>query len=172
MGWDMESAIFRKTALGQQEISQRSGLIGQKERQVLFMVDGARANVILASMLPNIDVASILLKMRDLGFIQAISHNDSISEMIFSGPTTVAPQLSADIQQKRQIEAARQVILKSTQEFLGQSWEDRLGELLSCVRRAEDLAPIVEQWAIALRRSGYRSAADVGEREVKAVLGQ
>ena len=166
----MQSEIFRKTALGQQELNERSGLIGQKERQVLFMVDGARADAALAAMLPNIDVLAALQKMRDLGFIQATSQADALAQMTFSGPSTVAPQLAASLQEKRQIDAARQVIIKITQEFLGQSWEDRLGELLSSVRSVEDLTPIVEQWGVALRRSGYRSAADVGEREVKAAL--
>ena len=166
----MENAIYHKTALGQQELIQRSGLIGQKERQVLFMIDGSRHAMALAGMLTNIDVLSILPKLNSLGFISAMSQTQTIDQIKFSGPTTVAPQITQDLRQKRQIEAARQVILKVTQEYLGKNWEDRLGELLSTVRHADDFAPIIEQWGIALRRSGYRSAADLGEREVKAVF--
>ena len=166
----MENAIYHKTALGQQEIIKRSGLIGQKERQVLFMIDGTRHSMALAGMLPNIDVLTILQKMHSLGLISAVSQSKTIDQIQFSGPTTVAPQIAQDFKQKRQIEAARQVILKVTQEYLGKNWEERLGELLSTVRRAEDFAPIVEQWGVALRRSGYRGAADLGEREVKAAL--
>ncbi|WP_027468497.1 hypothetical protein [Deefgea rivuli] len=166
----MENAIYHKTALGQQELTQRGGLIGQKERQVLFMIDGARHSMALAGMLPNIDVLGIVHKLYSLGFISAVSQSKTIDQIQFSGPTTVAPQISQDLLQKRQIDAARQVILAVTQEYLGKNWEDRLSELLSTVRRPEDFAPIVEQWGVALRRSGYRSAADLGEREVKAVF--
>ncbi|MGL6040152.1 MAG: hypothetical protein ACRC01_03005, partial [Deefgea sp.] len=74
----MENAIYHKTALGQQEIIQRSGLIGQKERQVLFMIDGARHSMALAGMLPNIDVLSILQKMQSLGLISAVSQSQTI----------------------------------------------------------------------------------------------
>jgi hypothetical protein len=166
----MENAIYHKTALGQQELTQRSGLIGQKERQVLFMIDGVRHSMALASMLPNIDVLGIVQKLYGLSFISAVSQAKVIDQIQFSGPTTGTPQLAQDLKERRQIEAARQVILKITHEYLGKNWEDRLGELLSTVRHPDDFAPIVEQWGVALRRSGYRSAADLGEREVKAVF--
>lgn len=166
----MENAIYHKTALGQQELTQRSGLIGQKERQVLFMIDGVRHSMALAGMLPNIDVLGIIQKLYALSFISAVSQTKTIDQIQFTGPSTVAPQIAQDLKQRRQIEAARQVILKVTHEYLGKNWEDRLGELLSTVRHADDFAPIVEQWGVALRRSGYRSAADLGEREVKAVF--
>ncbi len=169
-GLIMEHAIYHKTTLGQQELTQRSGLIGQKERQVLFMIDGSRHCMELVQMLTSVDVLNIVQKLNSLGFISAASQAQIIDQIQFSGPSTVAPQISQNLKQKRQMAAARQVILKVTQQYLGKNWEDRLGELLSTVRYPEDFAPIIEQWGIALRRSGYRSAADLGEREVKAVF--
>ncbi|QKJ66298.1 hypothetical protein HQN60_06040 [Deefgea piscis] len=166
----MEKTIYSKTSIGQQEIAQRSGLISQKERQILLLIDGSRHHYALIEMLPQIDVVEILLKLQNLGLINSATPEQILNQRTFTGPSTLAPDLGQDLKQQRQIEAARQVIMQVTQEYLGQNWEQRLAELLSSVRRAEDFAPIVEQWGIALRRSGYRGAADLGEREVKAVL--
>ncbi|MCB5197291.1 hypothetical protein [Deefgea salmonis] len=166
----MENIIYSKTQIGQHEITQRSGLISQKERQTLLLIDGRRSQHALIDMMPQVDILNTLLKLQHLGLIRSTPAEQALNQHALTAPSTLTPDLVQDLKQQRQIEAARQVIMQVTQEYLGQNWENRLAELLSTVRRAEDFAPIVEQWAVALRRSGYRGAADLGEREIKAVL--
>jgi hypothetical protein len=162
--------VFSKTAQGMQELKERSGAIGQKERQLLFMIDGQRGAAMLVAMLPGQEVLANLKRLNDLGLISRQASQQKLEQIQFSGPTTIAPPPPRN--NKAQIEAARQVILSVTQEFLGQNWEEKLGILLSSVRSAEELTPIVEQWANALRRSGHRGAAYNGEKAIEDLFKQ
>jgi hypothetical protein len=162
--------VFSKTAQGLQELQERSGAIGQKERQLLFMIDGQRSAAMLVAMLPGQEVLANLKKLNDLGLISRQASQQKLEQIQFSGPTTIAPPPPRN--NKAQIEAARQVILSVSSEFLGQNWEEKLGILLNSVRSAEELTPIVEQWANALRRSGHRGAAYNGEKAIEDLFKQ
>ncbi|MBE9608027.1 hypothetical protein [Chitinilyticum piscinae] len=163
----MDSTLFQKTALGVNELNERGGLISQKERRLLITIDGKRDATILAALLPGEDVPGMLLKLRNLGMIAAVKET-KVDPLDFAGPVTIAPKLP--VSNTRQLDAARKVILDVSQQYLGQSWADRLGEQLGKVRHADEFAPIIEQWLTALRRSGHRGAADTGQRQVNALL--
>ncbi|WP_028450386.1 MULTISPECIES: hypothetical protein [Chitinibacter] len=164
----MESLVYSKTPAGQQELQTRSGKISQKERQLLFMIDGQRSSAMLVAMLPGQEVLLNLKNLHDAGFISRDTPQKPLEEIRFSGPSTIAPPPPRN--QQRQIDEARKIILSVCHEFLGQSWEDKLASQLASVRRAEELTPIVEQWAEALRRSGHRGAAFNGEKAIEVLF--
>ncbi|WP_028451791.1 hypothetical protein [Chitinilyticum aquatile] len=166
----MDTTLYQKTSLGQNELTERSGLIGQKERRLLITIDGKRDATILSALLPGEDVPAMLVKLRDLGLICAAKNQQKADPLDFSGPNTIAPALPQS--NRKQLEAARRVILDVSQQYLGQSWADRLDEQLGKAHSAEELTPIIEQWLTALRRSGHRGAADTGQRQVNALLTQ
>ncbi|WP_157315089.1 hypothetical protein [Chitinibacter sp. GC72] len=165
----MDELVYTKTSAGVQELQTRSGAIGQKERQLLFMIDGQRSSAMLVAMLPGQEVLANLKKLLDAGFISRNNHQQQVLEQIqFSGPTTIAPPPPRN--NSFQLNEARKVILSVTHEFLGQNWEDKLAIMLSSVRSIEELKPIVEEWANALRRSGHRGAAYNGEQAIEAIF--
>ncbi|QLG88876.1 hypothetical protein HQ393_11880 [Chitinibacter bivalviorum] len=164
----MDQLIFTKTEAGLKELQTRSGLIGQKERQLLFMIDGQRSSAMLVAMLPGQEVLLTLKKLQDLGLIARNSAQKKLDQIQFSGPTTIAPPPPR--RNSEQLNEARKVILSVTQEFLGQNWEEKLGIMLQSVRNADDLKPIVEEWANALRRSGHRGAAYNGEKAIEELF--
>ncbi|WP_028455898.1 hypothetical protein [Chitinilyticum litopenaei] len=164
----MSAILYQKTELGLREIAERSGQLGQKERRLLIMIDGQRDSTMLGALLPGEDVGTMLARLRQLGFINACASQVKQDVLSFSGPTTIAPPLPRD--NSKQLAAASKVILDVTSQYLGQNWEDKLAAQLQGVRDADDLAPIIEQWLNALRRSGHRGAADTGQRQVNALL--
>jgi hypothetical protein len=164
----MDQIIYAKTPAGTQELQERSGAIGQKERQLLFMIDGQRSSAMLVAMLPGQEVLTNLKKLLDAGFISRNVSQQTLEEIQFSGPTTVAPPLPRS--NSAQLNAARKVILTVTQEYLGQNWEEKLGVMLNSVRSSEELKPIVDEWANALRRSGHRGAAYNGEKAIEELF--
>ncbi|WP_373976647.1 hypothetical protein NT239_07905 [Chitinibacter sp. SCUT-21] len=164
----MDQVIYAKTAAGVKELQERSGAIGQKERQLLFMIDGQRSSAMLVAMLPGQEVLLNLKKLFDLGLISRNTTKQSLEQIQFSGPTTIAPPLPRS--NTAQMNAARKVILSVTQEFLGNNWEEKLTIMLNGVRSSEELKPIVEEWANALRRSGHRGAAYNGEKAIEELF--
>lgn len=164
----MDQIIYAKTPAGTKELQERSGAIGQKERQLLFMIDGQRSSAMLVAMLPGQEVLSNLKKLLDAGFISRNVSQQTLEQIQFSGPTTIAPPLPRS--NSAQLNAARKVILTVTQEYLGQNWEEKLGVMLNSVRSSEELKPIVEEWANALRRSGHRGAAYNGEKAIEELF--
>ncbi|WP_410499588.1 hypothetical protein [Chitinibacter sp. S2-10] len=164
----MDQAIYTKTAAGTDELQTRSGAIGQKERQLLFMIDGQRSADMLVAMLPGQDVLVNLKKLLDAGFISRQLRQQSLEQIQFSGPKTVAPPVPRPNSQ--QLTEARKIIMSVTHEYLGQNWEEKLAIMLGSVRSAEELKPIVQEWANALRRSGHRGAAYNGELAIEELF--
>jgi hypothetical protein len=164
----MDQIIYAKTPAGTKELQERSGAIGQKERQLLFMIDGQRSSAMLVAMLPGQEVLANLKKLLDAGFISRNVSQQTLEQIQFSGPTTVAPPLPRS--NSAQLNAARKVILTVTQEYLGQNWEEKLGVMLNSVRSSEELKPIIDEWANALRRSGHRGAAYNGEKAIEELF--
>jgi hypothetical protein len=164
----MDQIIYAKTPAGTKELQERSGAIGQKERQLLFMIDGQRSSAMLVAMLPGQEVLTNLKKLLDAGFISRNVSQQTLEQIQFSGPSTIAPPPPRG--NSAQLNAARKVILTVTQEYLGQNWEEKLGIMLNSVRSSEELKPIVDEWANALRRSGHRGAAYNGEKAIEELF--
>ncbi|QLI81768.1 hypothetical protein HZU75_09605 [Chitinibacter fontanus] len=164
----MDQIIYTKTPTGAQELQTRSGAIGQKERQLLFMIDGQRSSAMLVAMLPGQEVLLNLKKLAEAGLIARSTSKQSLEQIQFSGPTTIAPPPPRS--NSAQLNAARKVILSVTQEYLGQNWEEKISVMLNAVRNSEDLKPIVDEWANALRRSGHRGAAYNGEKAIEELF--
>jgi hypothetical protein len=77
---DLASAVFAKTAVGQQEIPSRSLGLSPLVRRILVLVDGKRRGGELATFLAGVgDIDAVLKELLERGCIETVSVAKSVA---------------------------------------------------------------------------------------------
>ncbi|WP_148717245.1 hypothetical protein [Chitinolyticbacter meiyuanensis] len=155
------ATVYQKTELGQRELTERSGQVPLKARQLLIMVDGRRNFDDLASLMPG--ASDVIRLLQQLNLIMPISGDAASHAPVVHTPYDKLPP-------DARLSQVQHVVIRITREFLGESWESKLAERFATLKDGEALEALVEEWLTALRRSGHRGAADTGQREVANIL--
>ncbi len=170
---DMRRTIFAKTGKGRNEIAQRSASLSAKQRTVLIMLNGNKPLDDVDTMLPEQDVANIVLFLLEQNFITAQEGATCRPDAaIVPGlPLSVItpPARSAGL-------TTDPVKLREIKDFMNATARTYLGllamELVHRVEHAADAAQLISvlgQWHMALRESknGKLLATDYVE-QIKA----
>ncbi|XZG70119.1 hypothetical protein ACTSKR_15945 [Chitinibacteraceae bacterium HSL-7] len=154
------ATVFQKTTLGVRELSERSGQVPLKARQLLVMIDGKRNDDELGRLMPG--AGDFLKLLQQLGLVAPLGAVED-APAIVHGPYDSLPS-------DTQLQRVRRTVQRSAQQFLGERWAQDLDTRFNGLQHGDALQVLVADWLNALRRSGHRGAADQGEREILALL--
>lgn len=180
---DLTTAIFAKTALGQQEIQTRSLGLSPLVRRTLVLVDGKRTGAELGVFLSgSADIADVLGQLLALGCVEArepaprTTARVSAAEPAEGGePAAVADALvalpSADARDAKDNEMARNFMVNSVNAIIGQNTRISLVSDISRAQTTEQLREVYLAWESSMSNHsmGARRLPELREKLFKVL---
>jgi hypothetical protein len=163
---DLNTAVFAKTAIGQQEIQSRTLGLPPKVRSVLILVDGRRSGKELtaqtgADSSPALDVLIAYGCIERLAVMQpepapALSAADA--ELSWLPP--------AETRSPKDLDMARNFMINTINTMFGQNMRLTLVEAIHASRTAEDLRLIYPAWVEVMTgsRAGAKRLSELREK--------
>jgi len=160
---NLTTAIYSKTAQGQQEIQSRSLGLSPMARRVLVLVDGKRSGQDLSTFVPGNDIATPLTELLSRNCIEAGAHAPQ-AQVHAQAPAAAAAQAAplaaakdelarlppAESRSAKEIEMARNFMTNTVNTIFGQHNRISLVESIHACRSAEDLRHVYKAWAEAM----------------------
>jgi hypothetical protein len=151
--------IFEKTPAGLAEISAQNRLLNVRQRQILILIDGKRSSEELQASLKSTNVLEILLELQKLGFVLLVGkkssvdqHDDNITQVeVIKTPTAYTLDTAIHLNEY-QVNTVKQILLKSTDEYLGIMGRNMKSTIHSATGYQE-IKACVSQWHMAMRES-------------------
>ena len=165
---DLPSAVFSKTALGQQEIQSRSLGLAPLVRRILVLADGKKRGDELAAFLPSADeLPAMLEQLLSLGCLQAEEPSQPAAAVqtraaVPSGAAAApAADLSglapADQRKPKDNEMARNFMINSINAIIGQQMRITLIQNISDAKTTEALRAVYRDWEASMSNHGMGS---------------
>lgn len=158
VSFDLSSAIFSKSVIGQQEIQTRALNLPPMVRRVLVMVDGKKSNGELAAFVVGHSIESILNQLLDQGCIEG----RAVAAVAPVASAKVAkPQADADLSQlpppearsAKDRELSRTFMTNTTNTMFGQNMRLTLIQAIHDCKSVEDLRKVYFSWAETMATS-------------------
>lgn len=156
---DLSTAVFAKTASGQQEIQSRTLGLPPKVRSVLILVDGRRTGDELTAQtgtdsLPALEALLAHGCVECLAPVQAETEPDSAVSSADAELSWLPP---AETRGPKELEMARNFMTNTINTMFGQNMRLTLIEAIHASRTAEDLRQVYPAWAETM--TGSRAGA-------------
>mgnify|MGYP001202718018 FL=1 len=160
---------YRKTPLGQHEITGRAGGLGLRARRLLILVDGQREAPALAALAGDAQFADSLRSLIDGGFIEPLA------------PATPATTASAPQHVRTAEGTVREASLALAQDFMMntlRTFHGPYGKLdlvkrIHASRQATELRALFDEWlqSISESRIGRKRADELSARLLEVMPG-
>lgn len=169
VNFNTATAIYSKTAVGQQEIQSRALGLSPIVRRILVLVDGQRSGAELAAFAAGQDFTAIIAELLEKGCVDAklaaappkaapAAAPAAPSESSAGAP---AAALSADLaglppvetRGPKEVEMARNFMMNTVNTIFGQNTRFTLMEAIFACKTAEDTRRVYSMWAEALNTS-------------------
>lgn len=162
---DLNTTVFAKTALGQQEIQDRSLGLSPLVRRTLVLVDGKRSGAELSVFLVGKgDIEAVLAQLLDLGCIEAQARSSKAP--VASAPAVAAPAAAApapvvaeaelqglppaDSRSAKDNEMARNFMINSVNGIIGQNTRISLVNDIFHAEGTDGLRTVYHAWAASM----------------------
>ncbi|THF63475.1 hypothetical protein [Pseudothauera rhizosphaerae] len=147
------NAILAKTRKGQEEIEQRGGGLGPRERRLLILIDGKRPLDEVRALMPDPRLDETLELLQRDGYV----------EQTAPAPAARPAPADGDAGDPKQLEKARNFMMNSLRTFNGPYGALDLMTRINDSRSAADLQALVEDWfhAISLTKMGKLRAIEL-----------
>lgn len=170
--FDLTTAVYAKTAVGQQEIQTRSLGLSPLVRRILVLVDGKRSGSELAPFLSgNGDIEEILSQLLAQGCVEAQARTKPMAAQAAAAPAAAAtstatneglesssseiPGLpSAGSRSAKDNEMARNFMINSVNSIIGQNTRISLVEDIFHAGTTEQLRVVYHAWASSMSNHG------------------
>ncbi|EWS64532.1 MAG: hypothetical protein Q7U09_20805 [Hydrogenophaga sp.] len=170
--FDLTTAVYAKTAVGQQEIQTRSLGLSPLVRRILVLVDGKRSGSELAPFLSgNGDIEEILSQLLAQGCVEAQARTKPMASQAAAAPAAAAtstatnegvesssseiPGLpSAGSRSAKDNEMARNFMINSVNSIIGQNTRISLVEDIFHAGTTEQLRVVYHAWASSMSNHG------------------
>lgn len=172
--FDLTTAVYAKTAVGQQEIQTRSLGLSPLVRRILVLVDGKRSGSELAPFLSgNGDIEEILGQLLTLDCVEAQARTKPMASQAAAAPAPAAtatstatneggesssseiPGLpSAGSRSAKDNEMARNFMINSVNSIIGQNTRISLVEDIFHAGTTEQLRVVYHAWASSMSNHG------------------
>lgn len=172
--FDLTTAVYAKTAVGQQEIQTRSLGLSPLVRRILVLVDGKRSGSELAPFLSgNGDIEEILGQLLTLDCVEAQARTKPMASQAAAAPAPAAtatstatnegvesssseiPGLpSAGSRSAKDNEMARNFMINSVNSIIGQNTRISLVEDIFHAGTTEQLRLVYHAWASSMSNHG------------------
>lgn len=170
--FDLTTAVYAKTAVGQQEIQTRSLGLSPLVRRILVLVDGKRSGSELAPFLSgNGDIEEILGQLLAQGCVEAQARTKPMASQAAAAPAVAAtstatnegvesssseiPGLpSAGSRSAKDNEMARNFMINSVNSIIGQNTRISLVEDIFHAGTTEQLRVVYHAWASSMSNHG------------------
>ncbi|NWF43977.1 hypothetical protein F3K02_01745 [Hydrogenophaga sp. D2P1] len=170
--FDLTTAVYAKTAVGQQEIQTRSLGLSPLVRRILVLVDGKRSGSELAPFLSgNGDIEEILGQLLTLDCVEAQARTKPMASQAAAAPAAAAtstatnegvesssseiPGLpSAGSRSAKDNEMARNFMINSVNSIIGQNTRISLVEDIFHAGTTEQLRVVYHAWASSMSNHG------------------
>lgn len=170
--FDLTTAVYAKTAVGQQEIQTRSLGLSPLVRRILVLVDGKRSGSELAPFLSgNGDIEEILGQLLAQGCVEAQARTKPMASQAAAAPAAAAtstatnegvesssseiPGLpSAGSRSAKDNEMARNFMINSVNSIIGQNTRISLVEDIFHAGTTEQLRVVYHAWASSMSNHG------------------
>lgn len=150
---NLNTAIFAKTALGQQEIQSRSLGLSALVRRTLVLIDGHRTGQSLSEFVVGHDVAAILSELLGLGCIDATAGAGSHHRAEKAPPPETPVQASdvpglppVEMRSAKDVEMARNFMTNTVNNMFGQHTRISLIEAIFKCATSEELRAVYPAW--------------------------
>lgn len=168
--FDLTTAVYAKTAVGQQEIQTRSLGLSPLVRRILVLVDGKRSGSELAPFLSgNGDIEEILGQLLTLDCVEAQARTKPMASQAAAAPAPAAtaaneggesssseiPGLpSAGSRSAKDNEMARNFMINSVNSIIGQNMRVSLVHDIFHAETTEQLRVVYHAWASSMSNHG------------------
>jgi len=167
--FDLTTAVFAKTAVGQQEIQTRSLGLSPLVRRILVLVDGKRSGSELAPFLSGSgDIEEILAQLLAQGCVEAQARAKPVAAPAPAVPAVKAPQEavaasasseipglpSAGSRSAKDNEMARNFMINSVNSIIGQNTRISLVEDIFHAETTEQLRVVYHAWVSSMSNHG------------------
>jgi hypothetical protein len=156
--FDLSSAVFSKSAIGQQEIQTRALNLSPMVRRVLVMLDGKKSNAELAAFVAGHPIETILNQLLEQGCIEgrAVTPVGSVATA-----NLAKPQAEGDLSQlpppesrsAKDRELSRNFMTNTTNTMFGQNMRLTLIQAIHACKTVEDLRKVYLSWAQTMATS-------------------
>ncbi|MGL4605491.1 MAG: hypothetical protein ACRCU9_15245 [Iodobacter sp.] len=160
----MNNQCFGKTAKGNKELEERSGLLSPVARRVLIMMDGKRSCGDLLSTFSQDELEEGLARLELLKMVEEIILPE------ISHPAAAVQSHSPAID-KQALAQVKKIMHMSNQQYLAGKLDRFLDEDFPRIHNKAGLEPALEQWHKMLCDSGNDVSAYAYLRQIKATLG-
>lgn len=153
---NLMTAIYAKTAVGQQEVHSRSLGLSPLPRRLLILVDGKRSGKALAVFVEGHNPGELLKQLLDNGCIEAIAavQGNTASASSTGAAESERPKLpDASTRTAKEVEMARNVMMNTLNAVFQQNTRLTLMKTISECRSAEEVRSIYPKWADNMRAS-------------------
>jgi hypothetical protein len=161
VSFDLSSAIFSKSVIGQQEIQTRALNLPPMVRRVLVMVDGKKSNGELAAFVAGHPIDAILSQLLEQGCIEG--RVVAPAAPVKSASTKVAAPLQAsddlsrlpppEARSAKDRELSRTFMTNTTNTMFGQNMRLTLIQAIHDCKTVEDLRKVYLSWAETMASS-------------------
>jgi len=158
VSFDLASAVFSKSAIGQQEIQTRALNLPPMVRRVLVMVDGKKSNTELAAFVVGHSIESILNQLLEQGCIEgrAVAPAAPVASAKVAKPSEgddlsrLPPPESRSAKDR---EMSRTFMMNTTNTMFGQNMRLTLIQAIHDCKTVEDLRKVYFSWAETMASS-------------------
>jgi hypothetical protein len=165
--FDLSSAVFAKTELGQQEIQSRSLGLAPLVRRILVLADGKKSGTELAAFLPNADeIQTVLQQLLSLGCLEAqarskpaASAQSRPAELAQAGGASapggdIPGLVPAEKRSAKDNEMARNFMINSINSIIGQQMRISLITDIAGAQTTEQLRTVYRAWEASMSDHG------------------
>lgn len=136
--------IYTKTPRGVGEIANRSGAIGQRARRVLILIDGLRSDEALRALSGDGELDATLARLRDAGFISAVSQPEATVADTSATPPADAQDTSQNLQK------ARNFMINTLRAFHGHYSKLGLIKRIEGSQQRAELEALFDEWRASI----------------------
>lgn len=154
--FDMSSAVFTKTELGQQEIQTRALGLSPLVRRILLLADGKKSGIELAAFLPNAqDIHAVLGELLNMGCLRVEGGHPPAAEpkpqSARAAPLADLVGLPpAEVRSAKDNEMARNFMVNSINSIIGQQMRISLIIDITDAQDTEALRRVYSAWQASM----------------------
>ncbi|OYD54626.1 hypothetical protein CGK74_07535 [Thauera propionica] len=159
--------VFTKTPKGQEEITHRTGIVGQRARRLLILIDGHRGADELAAMSADDDIATTLSQLEEAGLIEAVANAAPVAVVpaAAAAPAQVAVE-DGQAPKTGDLQLARDFMMNTLRTFHGPYAKLGLMKRIQSASDRDGLMALYEEWlaSITETRIGRKRAEELTGR--------
>ena len=168
------NAVFAKTALGREELTQRSGKLTPRQRRVLIFIDGRNTVEDLRALVSADDLTHTLGLLEEEGFIQLEGLRDESGEISQSDaplPSITAFPPLPEVTDEKRLDMARHFMVNTIKTFCGGYSHFNLQADIFASADHQTLRTHYDAWyhAIVQSRDGRRRCEELRAQLLKVI---